>query len=95
MEMQKLNEIIRNYANVVTSGILSVAIGIFLYYILIGIFHLSFIYVFVIVILISFLISPLLSKLKFGEKAIVKYNDFLDNLEKKMFENKNADKKAD
>jgi len=68
-----------NYTDMITRGIISfLFIGVILTIILVGIFNVSYIWVFPIIFIISIIVSPLLSKIKVGHKIWSSYLNFLE-----------------
>lgn len=70
----KWEKLLVSYIDSITRGLISFFISfILVYFILMGIFHLSFIWILPIIFLLSFALSPLLSKIKLGDKFVVWY----------------------
>jgi hypothetical protein len=66
------------YIDLAVRGLVAfLTLGLFSYFVLIGIFHLPVYVTLPIVFLLSIAISPLLSKIKLGYKIQEKYDDFL------------------
>lgn len=70
----KWERLLINYIDSITRGLISFFISfILVYFVLMGIFHLSFIWILPIIFLLSFALSPLLSKIKLGDKFVIWY----------------------
>lgn len=77
----KFRKHIINYLDIVLRGLISFTVlGLGLGIILIGFLKMKAIYVFPIIFLFSVFLSPLLSKVKLGEKLLVKFEKFLSKL---------------
>lgn len=74
----KLFEILVNYMNIlINSVIFFLVIGFLGSFILIGFLKIKPVVAFICIFLLSVLISPIYSKLKFGERITMKYIKFL------------------
>jgi hypothetical protein len=85
----KLSEKFRTYMIVYLDGairglIAFLLVGLLLGSILIGVFHIGFIAVLIISFILGILISPLLSKIRLGERAINWYDNWLSGINEKI-----------
>jgi membrane protein implicated in regulation of membrane protease activity len=77
------------YLDMVLRGLISFfVVGIGLYFILIGYFKMTFVFLLPIAFIVSILISPFLMRIKLGEIVLTKYEGLLNKLLKKSFDGK-------
>jgi len=73
--------VLEMYIDLSVRGIISfLTLGMFSYFVLLGLLGLPIQYVLPIIFLLSIFTAPLLSKIKLGEKVQNKYDDFLRNV---------------
>lgn len=66
------------YLDIVIRSLISfIFIGILLSFVFIGVLHISWIFVLPMVFFVSILVSPLLSKIKLGERVFLYYEEWL------------------
>jgi hypothetical protein len=79
MKQKSIREVLVDYTDAITRGLLSFfLVGILLYILLIGYFHLSALWFLPIVFIVSIIISPLFQKIKVGERIFSQYEGWLN-----------------
>lgn len=80
-KQSKYRDLLIVYFDMTIRGLLSFFIvGIGLFLLLVGVFHLNTIAVIIIAFLVSIAISPLFSKIRVAEKLINKYENWLNKI---------------
>jgi|WetSurMetagenome_2_1015567.scaffolds.fasta_scaffold29747_2 hypothetical protein len=76
---ERMRQIIVNYLDITIRSLIAFFVfGILLYIILVGVFHANFIFVLIMSFVISIMFSPILSRIKLGDRVFSAYERWLE-----------------